>query len=63
MTHPNIYSKSIPKSYGVFAYPTYIFLDENHKVLRVQKGYGKEETDHDFENWIINYLEKENSTN
>lgn len=63
MLHPNIYSPSIPKSYGVFAYPTYIFLDENHKVLRVQSGYGKGETDKEFEAFILNYLEEKNTTN
>lgn len=63
MLHPNIYSPSIPKSYGVYAYPTYIFLDENHKVLRVQSGYGKGETDKEFEAFILNYLEKKSTTN
>lgn len=55
--HPNLYSSSIPGLYGVFAYPTYIFLDENRKVVKVQRGYEKGKTDADFEEWINDYLE------
>ncbi|WMX15898.1 TlpA disulfide reductase family protein [Aureispira sp. CCB-E] len=58
--HPNLYSASIPSLYGVFAYPTYIFLDENKKVVKVQRGYGKRETDADFEAWIDAYLSVNN---
>lgn len=61
MKHPNIYSNTLPSLYGVFSYPTYVFLDQNLKVLRIQKGYSKEETSADFENWISNYLEKGNT--
>lgn len=56
--HPNVYSPSIPSLYGVFAYPSYIFLDENKKVVKVQRGYGKGETDVDFKQWIEAYLNK-----